>query len=162
MSDPLASAAQEWFKKGTDAMQRQNFDFAVECFTNSIKMKPEVVLFRQTKIGCSKKMYDDNGSGARMAGMKLMPIKGKIKKSRSKKDWKAVAENAEAGLSINPWDGPLLADLGEAAAELDWGEVSQFAWTLAVSSDPSNIPYNRGLSTGGPGFDTLRGRIGEV
>ena len=80
-----------------------------------------------------------------MAGMKLMPIKGKIKKSRSKKDWKAVAENAEAGLSINPWDGPLLADLGEAAAELDWGEVSQFAWTLAVSSDPSNIPYNRGL-----------------
>ena len=145
MSDQLASAAQEWFKKGTDAMNRQNWDFAVECFTSSIKMKPEVVLFRQTKHGCSRKMYDDNGSGARMASMKLMPIRGKIKKARGKKDWKAVATTAEDGLSVNPWDAQLFADLGEAAAELEWGEVAKHAYSSAVSLDKTNVAYNRGL-----------------
>ena len=57
MSDPLAKAAAEWFQKGTEAMGRENWDFAVECFGSAVKMKPDVVLYRQTKHGCSRKRY---------------------------------------------------------------------------------------------------------
>ena len=142
MSDPLAKAAAEWFQKGTDAMNRQNWDFAVECFGSAVKMKPDVVLYRQTKHGCSRKMYNDNGSGAKMAGMKLMGVRGKIKKARGKSEWKELIQHAEEGLSINPWDGNLFAELGKAAAELQWGEIAQYALSKAVEVERENIDFN--------------------
>lgn len=145
MSDPLATAAQDWFKKGTDAMNRQNWDFAVECFGNSVKMKPDVVLYRQTKHGCCRKMYGDNGSGAKMAGMKLMGIRGKIKKARGKQDWAGMDQLAEDGLSVNPWDAQLYCHLGEAAAELERGEIAAYAFTKAVELDKTSIEFNRRL-----------------
>ncbi len=144
-ADPLAGAAQEWYKKGTDAMNRQNWDFAVNCFGNSVKMKPEVVLYRQTKHGCCKKMYGDNGSGAKMAGMKLMSIRGKMKKARMKKDWETLDKLAEDGLLVNPWDPQLYADLGAASKELDRGEIAAYAYSAAVNLDKTNIDFNRGL-----------------
>lgn len=143
--DPLANAAQDWFKKGTDAMNRQNWDFAVECFSSSVKMKSDVVLYRQTKHGCCRKMYGDNGSGARMAGMKLMGVRGKIKKARSNKDWQAMDVAAEEGLAINPWDAQLFADVGQACSELDRDEIAMYAYRKACELDPNNIEYLKAL-----------------
>ena len=143
--DPLANAAQDWFKKGTDAMGRQNWDFAVECFSNSIKMKPDVPLYRQSKVGCCRKMYGDNGSGAKMAGMKLMGVRGKIKKARMQKDWKSIDALVEDGLAVNPWDAQLFADLGQAADELDRSDIAKFGYSEAVKLDGKNIEYLRGL-----------------
>lgn len=143
MSEALESAAQDWYKKGTEAMNRQNWDFAVECFGNSVKMKPDNVLFRQTKHGCCRKMYGDNGSGAKMAGMKLMGIRGKVKKARGKEDWQTMALLAEEGLNVNPWDAQLYADLGEATWRLDWGEIAKYALMRAVELDRANVPFNR-------------------
>ncbi|MCP4783146.1 MAG: tetratricopeptide repeat protein [Fuerstiella sp.] len=145
MSDPLGGAAQEWYKKGSEAMGRQNWDFAVECFSNAVKMKPDVVLFRQTKHGCCRKHYGDNGTGAKMAGMKLMGIRGKIKKARGKQEWTEMDQHAEDGLSINPWDAQLFADLGEACAGADRGEIAAYAYRKAVELDKTNIVFNRGL-----------------
>lgn len=139
--DPLEHAAQDWFKKGSDAMGRQNWDFAVECFSNSVKMKPGNLLYRQTKHGCCRKMHNDNGSGARMASMKLMGLRGKIKKARSKQDWKTVDQLAEDGMSVNPWDAQLLADIGEACAELEHDNVACYAWEQACKNDAENIAY---------------------
>ncbi|MEZ6122874.1 MAG: tetratricopeptide repeat protein [Planctomycetaceae bacterium] len=144
-SDTLSKAAQDWYKKGTDAMNRQNWDFAVECFSNAVKMKPDAVLFRQTKHGCCRKMYNDNGSGARMAGMKLMGIRGKIKKSRGKSEWPGVDQQAEEGLVINPWDAQLYADVGEAANQLERGEIAAYAYRKAVELDPKNVDYLKSL-----------------
>ena len=126
-------------------MGRQEWEFAVECFSNAIKMKPDVVLFRQTKHLCCRKQYDGNGTGAKMAGMKLMGVRGKIKKARGKKDWATLDQHAEDGLSVNPWDGQLFADLGEASAERGHGEIAAYAWQKAVESDKANAAFNRGL-----------------
>lgn len=145
MTDALANAAQEWFKKGTDAMGLENWDFAVECFSNSIKMKPDVQLFRQTKLGCCRRMYGDNKTGARMASMKLMPIRGKIKKAKMKKDWKTIDALAEQGLTINPWDAQLFMDLGEAASEQEHSDVARFGYFEAVKIDPKNVANNMAL-----------------
>ena len=144
-ADPLGSAAQEWFRKGTDAMNRQNWDFAIECFTNAVKMKPDAVLFRQTKHLCCRKMYGDNGTGAKMAGMKLMGTRSKIKKARAKEDWATLDELAEEGIPVNPWDAQLFADLGEASAQLDRGEIAKYAFSKAVEIDRQNIEFLKRL-----------------
>ena len=123
-------------------MNRQNWDFASTCFANAVKMKPGVVLFRQVKHGCSRKMYGDNGTGAKMAGMKLMGTRSKIKSARRKNDWQTVDTTVEEGLNINPWDAQLFADLGEAARELDRGEIASYAYEQAVAIDKQNIAYN--------------------
>ena len=143
--DPLANAAQDWFKKGTDAMNRQTWDFAVECFSNSVKMKPDVVLYRQTKHGCCRKLYGDNGSGARMAGMKLMGVRGKLKKASMGKDWKTVDTLAEEGLLVNPWDAQLFAGIGQASLELERGEIAAYAFRKAVELDGNNVDFLRSL-----------------
>ena len=49
--DPMQKAAQEWYRKGTEALQKQNFDFAVESFGRAVSMKPDNVLYRQTRHG---------------------------------------------------------------------------------------------------------------
>lgn len=143
--DPLANAAQEWFKKGTDAMQHQNWDFAVECFNNCIKMKPDIQLYRQQKLGCSRKRYGDNKTGAKMAGMKLMTVRGRLKKAKMKKDWKAIDGIAEEGLTINPWDAQLLADLAESANERDMSDIARFGYAEASKLDEKNVPVNLAL-----------------
>lgn len=140
-SDPLAGAAQEWYKKGTDAMSRQTWDFAVECFTNAVKMKPDVVLFRQTRHLSCRKLHGDNGTGARMAGVKLMGTRGKCKKARMSKDWTTLDTAAEEGMTVNPWDGQLFADIGLAATELDRGEIADYAYGMACEIDKENIPW---------------------
>ena len=144
-ADPLANAANEWFKKGTEAMGKQRWDVAVECFTNCINMKPEIQMYRQNKLGCNRKKFDDNKTGAKMAGLKLMPVRGKIKKARMKKDWKTLDTLAEEGLNINPWDAQLLADIGEAARERDILDIARFGYAEAVKLDPKDIANNIAL-----------------
>jgi tetratricopeptide (TPR) repeat protein len=143
--DERTKGAQEWFRKGTEAMNHKNWDYAIECFGTSMKLVPDNLLFRQTRHGCIRKKYDDNGTGARMTGVKLMGIRGTIKKCRMRKDWKGVETAAEKGLEINPWDAQLYFDLGEASYELENGDVAGFAMSRAVELDRDNIEFNRKL-----------------
>lgn len=143
--DERTKGAQEWFKKGTEAMNHQNWDYAIECFGTSTRLAPENQLYRQTRHGCIRKKYGDNGSGARMAGVRLMGIRGRIKKCRMRKDWKGVEAAAEEGLEVNPWDAQLYFDLGEACYQQDNKDIASFAFTRAVELDRQNIEYNRRL-----------------
>lgn len=141
--DERAKGAQEWFRKATEAMNHQNWDYAVECFTNCVRLVPENVMYRQTRHGCIRKMYNDNGSGARMAGMKLMGVRGKLKKARMQKDWKTLDLVSEEGLMVNPWDAALYFDLGESNLELENYDVAKYALHRAVELDQNNVDYNR-------------------
>jgi tetratricopeptide (TPR) repeat protein len=137
--------AQEWFKKGTEAMNHKNWGYAIESFDKSCRLSPENVLYRQMKHGCIRKSYGDNGSGAKMAGMRLMGVKGRIKKSRMSKDWKNIELAAEEGLQTNPWDGQLFFDLGEACENQGNKDVARYAYERAVDIDKENTTFNRKL-----------------
>ncbi len=137
--------AQEWFRKGTEAMNHKSWDYAIECFTNCVRLMPEHLLYRQAKHGCIRKQYNDNGSGAKMAGMRLMGVKGRLKKSRMQKDWKNIEITAEEGLLTNPWDAGLWFDLGDACAHQNNLNVARYALERSVEYDKDNIEYNRRL-----------------
>lgn len=137
--------AQDWFRKGTEAMNHKNWDYAIECFGNCIRLAPENLLYRQMKHGCIGKQYNDNKTGAKMAGMRLMGIRGRIKKSRLQKDWKNVEATAEEGLLTNPWDPQLMFDLGDACDQQGNKEVARYGLEKAVEYDKDNVDFNRRL-----------------
>jgi tetratricopeptide (TPR) repeat protein len=137
--------ATEWFRKATEAMNKKSWDYAIECFSNCSRLVPENLLYRQSRHGCIRKLYNDNGSGAKMAGMRLMGVKGRIKKCRLQKDWKGVEAAAEEGLLINPWDAALMYDLGEACLHQTNNSVGRYALERAVEYDKDNVEYNKRL-----------------
>ena len=87
--------AAECFRKGTEAMNKENWDYAIDMFSKSMLMEADNLMFRQTRHGCIRKKYKDNGTGAKMAGMKLMKFRGKIKKALGKEEWDAADKLAE-------------------------------------------------------------------
>ena len=137
--------ALDWFRKGTEAMNHKNWDYAIECLGNSVRLMPEHLAYRQTKHGCIRKQYNDNKTGAKMAGMRLMGVKGRIKKCRMQKDWKNVEAAAEEGLLTNPWDAQLFFDLGEACIQQTSLNIARYALERAVEYDKDNVDYNRKL-----------------
>ena len=139
--DKKRKLAAECFRKGTEAMAKQNWDYAVDMLDKSTALDPPNLMYRQTKRGCTKKKYKDNGSGAKMAGVKLMGIRGRIKKCRMKKDWAGVDRATEEGLIVNPWDTGLLVDLGDACKEQEYDEIAVECYLQAVKAEPKNIDY---------------------
>ena len=139
--------AADCFRKGNEAMAKENWDYAIDMLDKAVRLVPDNVLFRQTKRGCTRKKYNDNGSGARMANVKLMGCRGRIKKSRLQKDWDRVDRAAEEGLELNPWDSGLNFDLGEACRQREYLGVAIEAYRTALQNDPKNSEYNRILGT---------------
>lgn len=123
------------FRKGNEAMEKRNFDYAVKMHSTAVQMIPDSLLFRQTLRGCEQRMYNDNKSGAKLAGIRLTGVRNKIKKARSKSEWATMDQMAEEGLTLNPWDPYLNADLGDACFHLGYSEIAEFAYSTAVECD---------------------------
>lgn len=127
------------WRRGTEAMQKQNWDYALEMFGTCVSLKPENLVYRQTLRGCTYRKYDNNKSGAGgLAGMKLMAVRNRAKKARGKQEWAEMDKAAEEGLRLNPWDVGLNMDLGEAAKQREFLEVAEFGYKCAFEADPKN------------------------
>ncbi len=135
--------ASDCFKRATEAMGKQNWDYAVEMFATAIKMVPDNLMYRQSLIGCLRKKYNENKTGASMTFLKLSGIRSRIKKGRSSKNWSDMDLAALDGLLLNPWDGQFNADMGEATRERGFLEIATFAYEQAVGPNaaPQNIPF---------------------
>ena len=130
-------AAMCW-KKGNEALGKENWDYAIEQYFTSVKMAPDNLVYRQSLRGAEQRKYNNNGKGAAMAGMKLMGVNTSIKTARLKKNWADLAAAAEEGLKINPWDAGLNAALGDACKELGYNDVAIFAYEMSLKSDGTN------------------------
>ncbi len=139
--------ANECWKTGSSATQKQNWDYAVEMFSKAANLVPDNLVYRQSLRGAEYRKYNDNGTGARMAGAKLMGIRSRVRKAKGREDWKTMNDEAEAGLQVNPWDAQLEAAIGEACAKLEFLDVAIFAYSNAVKLDKDNIEYMRELAT---------------
>lgn len=146
-SEAAKRIANECWKSGTAAVSKQNFDYAVEQFSTAARLVPENLVYRQTLRGAEYAMYKNNGTGARMAGAKLMGIRSRVKKARGKEDWKTMNEEAEKGLVINPWDAQLEAWVGEACKNMEIPDVAIFAYSNAVKLDKENVALLKALAT---------------
>ena len=144
--DQKRKIAADCWRRGNEAIPKENWDYAIQMYKTSVKLCPENLTYRQQLRFTEYKKYDNNGSGARMANMKLMTVRGRVKKARMSKDWPGLAEAAEDGLEVNPWDAQLGGDLGDALKELGYQEVAKFAYQEALKVDPGNVAMNRSLA----------------
>ena len=119
-------------------MAKQNWDYAIEMVGQSVKFDAGNLMFRQTLRGVERKKFPTKGSGAKMAGMRLMGVKASIKKARMTKNWAALDQAAEEGLMLVPWDAELNADVAEATANQGFVDVAVMALKWSVEMDPNN------------------------
>ena len=138
MAGDIKKMAADCFRRGTEAMQKENWDYAIQMFLQCARLVPDNLLFRQTLRGCEKKKYGNNKSGAKMGTMKLMGPRGRIKKGQIKKEWNLVDQACEEGLAINPWDSQINADLGAACIKQEFKEIAVYAYECAVEGDSNN------------------------
>ncbi|HAA51260.1 MAG TPA: hypothetical protein DCE43_16205, partial [Planctomycetaceae bacterium] len=121
-------------------------DYAIEMFGKAVALVPDNLLYRQTLRGVERRKYNENGTGAKMAGLRTAKVKTRIKASRLKKNWDAVDKAAEEGLKVNPWDATLLFELGTAARERGFSEVAVDAMRIAVANNTENKDFARSLA----------------
>ena len=134
------------WRTGSDALNKQSWDYAIEMYSKCVELDPENLTYRQVLRGAEYKKYNNNKKGATMAGVKLAGTRQRIKRARTKEDWKTVDQEAEKGLLVNPWDGQLNADVGDACHHLGYSDVAKYAYERAVESDPTNKDYLRQLA----------------
>jgi tetratricopeptide (TPR) repeat protein len=150
--------AKDCFLKGNQAMEKKNFDYAVKMHGTAVQLVPDNLVFRQTLRGCERKLYADNKTGAKMAGIRLTGVRQRVKKARSKSDWPGMDQAAEEGLAVNPWDAQLNADVGEACFHLGYTDIAEFGYEAAVEYEPEN----KGLLEKLADIHELRGNFTEA
>ncbi len=138
--------AAECFKKGTEALNKANWDYAIDMFTKAVRLVPDNLLYRQTLRGAEYRKYNNNKTGAKMAGLRLAGVRTRIGRARMKSDWAAIEQAAEEGLLINPWDAQLNADLAEACQNLGYADVALIQYVKATESDGNNKDYQEKLA----------------
>jgi tetratricopeptide (TPR) repeat protein len=141
MAPDKKKIAADCFRRATQAMAKEDWDYAIEMLSQSVSLEPDNLMFRQNLRGCEYRKYGNNKTGARFSGPRLMGIRGMIKKARMQKNWEQVDQQAEAGLQINPWDAQLNADVADACRERGFEEVAVFAFEKAVEAEPNNKGY---------------------
>ena len=131
--------ASDCYRKGVEAMEKQNWDLSVEMFLMCARFVPDNLMYRQLLRRSEFKKFNDNGNGAgKLAKSKLIGIRSRIKKAKAKEEWEDVDKACEEGLAINPWDVQLNVDLGTACEARDYTEVAKFALQTAVEVDRNN------------------------
>src|SRR5262245_215005 len=135
--------ASDCYRKGVQAMEKQNWDLAVEMFSMSSRFVQDNVGYRQLLRKSQYQKYGDNKTGAgALAKSKLLGIRQRVKKAKAKEEWDEVDKACEEGLAINPWDVQLNVELGEAAKARGNLEVTRFCFLEARNADPSNKQLN--------------------
>ena len=141
MNTESTAGAEQWFSKGSEAMIARQWDYAIECLTNAIRLSPDTLAYRRAKYkSCRRKHRDED---ANRTSVKLVDIRRKLLQARLTKNWIGVDKWAEEGISQQPWDAQFFAHVAAACTEMSRREVAHYAWVMALKLERSNVSYNR-------------------
>lgn len=113
---------------------------------NAVKLDPENQEFRTQLRFAQRQMHGNNGSVSTMARLNVRKYRSKSKKAAAKENWDEADSIAEEGLSVNPWDAPLLMEVGRACMERGFHNVAAINFKFAVDQESDNKEYNRQLA----------------
>ena len=79
MSEDRNKWAADNYRRGGEAIEKKNWDLAIENFGMCVKLVADNLVYRQLLRNTTRKKYNDNGTGAGMlAKTKLMGIRSRI------------------------------------------------------------------------------------
>lgn len=133
------------YQKATDAVERENYDYAIELLYQLIVNEPANVKARQTLWLAEKRKYGDAGPGKVTVFFKgLGPWSAAALHALMGKPLKIMAD-CERYLMVNPLSAAMRNKLAQAAYEAGDIETSIAAYESAREVDPKNINTLRQL-----------------
>lgn len=139
----LARGAEPWFEKGMEAMNCRNWDYALECLGQAVRLEPDHLNARKQKHRSSRRRFGRKGAVPKVAAVKLAAIRSRMRTAVMRDDWLTVDKLAEEGNAINPWDAEFYALMARAASRCGHLKIARYAWSSAVKLDPKNARYYR-------------------
>lgn len=124
------------FTKGSNALKSNQFDYAIDCYLQCVKLDPNRLEYRQALRGVEYKKFNDNGKGASGAGLRTSGARMSLKIAKTRKKWADVIESAEDILVLNPWDVDVLLEICNACKEL--GDCDALGHWVAQTAAKAN------------------------
>ena len=143
----LFSGAEQWFLNGVDAMDRRNWEYALECLTQAVRLGPDELEYRKQKHRCSRRRFGKTDSPSKVVAVKIVALRSRIMAAQARHDWLSVDELAEDAISLNPWDASMFAELAKAATDAGRIQIARYAWSTALKIDKDNASYFRAFGT---------------
>lgn len=134
---------QQLFEHGSKVSASGNFDYAADSFTKCINGDPANMLYAQSFLANLQKKYNNNKTGAKLAGMWATKAKTGVKAAKAKKDWTGVIASGLEVLKYNPWDTGALADMAGACEQLQFDECQIVYLKGALEADIKEPEINR-------------------
>lgn len=134
---------QQCFEHGSKTSASGNYDYATQMFTQCVVGDPANLLYTQNFISNLQKKYNNNKTGAKLAGMWSAKAKGAVKVAAQKKDWLGVITSGLKVLETNPWDASTLADMAVACDQLHFDEAQIVYLKAALDADIKDPDVNR-------------------
>ncbi|MCR4314759.1 MAG: hypothetical protein NUW37_00270 [Planctomycetes bacterium] len=131
------SRAEDFYKKGADALKRGQIDLCVKTLLMSLKVDPNHEGCRQLLRAAGQKKGGGKKGGFLGFGGKSVPLKAQLAQSRKK--WSDVDYECESELAANPDNTAALKASGEALIELGAFKSASVQFETAMALDPTNI-----------------------
>jgi tetratricopeptide (TPR) repeat protein len=133
MAAPIDERAKEraeaYYVRATDALAKSNFDYAIQMYLDACKIVPDHLPYRQAlRLTQRRKYGNEPEKVGKLVGMRIQPIRLRIKTEKAQGHWAKVLELCEEAFGHNPWDIATARDSAEAATHLGFHELA--AWTL--------------------------------
>lgn len=139
-SGPSTRAA-ALFLKGEEAALKNNVDYAIDMFTQALRIEPENLQFRNGLRAIQRKQYDnDPNKVGLLAKSRAKTARMGIGIAKSRGKWTDVIEACEEVFKYHPWDVHAARDAAEAAEHLGWKSLAR--WMLeSVGMVAANDPH---------------------
>lgn len=134
---------QQCFEHGSKSSAGGSFDYAAQMFGQCVIGDPSNMLYAQNFLANLQKKYNNNKTGAKLAGVRSATSKGSVKTAAMKKDWLGVITAGLEVLKINPWDTGTLGHMGIACENLGFDECQIVYLKGALEADIKEPETNR-------------------
>lgn len=121
--------AESFYQYGSDAVTKENYDYAIQMFADACKLVPEELKYRMALRGTERrKLGNDPSKVGRLVGARTQPIKGRARLARSQGKYAHAIEICEEAFVLNPWDVGAAWEGAESAEQLGMLRLAQ--WLL--------------------------------
>jgi tetratricopeptide (TPR) repeat protein len=134
------------FEKGDEAARRNNFDYAVDMFTQALKLEPQNLRYRGALRAVERKRYDNDPSKVGwMAATKAKTARMGIGIAKSRGKWAEVIDACEEVFKHSPWDVHAARDAAEAAEHLGFKGLAKWLLESVFTQAGEDAGYMRHL-----------------
>lgn len=144
---PLTPASRQRLQKvyehGQRCLEKKDYDYANQLFTQCVVDDPGSIVYLQSFFTNLHEKYNNNKSGARLAGLKIKSSRSALSKAAAKGEWKEAFQAGCKALAINPWDIPTLLAMASAYEQLGVDECRLFLLRSALDVNSKDVEANR-------------------